>query len=212
MYQADDDACCAGENCHEKGIRRYYAAACAQKQGLAGEGEVLCLQMLMNRLGVLEARGSPLRGRGAAPRKNRPVRPPPAMELADGTLVTGKTTDLPGASAAMLLNALKTLAGIDDAVLLISPRVIEPIQELKVGVLGNRNPRLHTDEILLALSICAADDELAARAMQMLPRLSDCQAHSSVILSKVDEVDTPPSSACRSPYEPRYETATLYHN
>ena len=204
---ADNEVCCAA-SCQEV-IRRYYAAACAQKQGLAGESEVLCLQMLMNRLGVSSA-DRPCVG-AALRREKQTGAPAAAIELADGTLVTGKTTDLLGASAAMLLNALKTLAGIDDAVLLISPRVIEPIQELKVGVLGNRNPRLHTDEILLALSICAADDELAARAMQMLPRLSGCQAHSSVILSKVDE-SIFHKLGVQVTYEPRYETATLYHN
>ena len=109
------------------------------------------------------------------------------MELPDGRIVTGKTSDLLGASAALLLNALKELAGLDDAVHLIAPHVIEPIQHLKVDHFGNRNPRLHTDEVLLALSICATTDPLAEKAMEQLGNLRGCEVHSSVILSSVDE-------------------------
>ena len=109
------------------------------------------------------------------------------MELPDGSIVTGKTSSLLGASAALLLNALKTLAGIDDALHLIAPEVIDPIQHLKVDHLGNRNPRLHTDEVLIALSICAATDPTAELAMEQLNKLRGCEVHSSVILSSVDE-------------------------
>ena len=109
------------------------------------------------------------------------------MELPDGTIVTGKTSKLLGASAALLLNALKTLAGLDDAIHLIAPEVIDPIQHLKVDHLGNRNPRLHTDEVLIALSICAATDPKAEQAMEQLGKLRGCEVHSSVILSPVDE-------------------------
>ena len=114
-------------------------------------------------------------------------KPAAAMELPDGTIVTGKTSSLLGASAALLLNALKLLAGIDNETHLIAPTVIDPIQHLKVDHLGNRNPRLHTDEVLLALSICATTDPLAERAMEQLEKLRGCQVHSSVILSPVDE-------------------------
>ena len=110
-----------------------------------------------------------------------------AMELPDGTIVTGRTTDLRGASSALLLNALKALAGMDDALHLISPEVIDPIQHLKVDHLGNRNPRLHTDEILIALSISAATNPTAELAMEQLSKLRGCEVHSSVILSAVDE-------------------------
>ena len=103
------------------------------------------------------------------------------------TIVTGKTSSLLGASAALLLNALKTLAGIDDGHHLIAPEVIDPIQHLKVDHLGNRNPRLHTDEVLIALSICAATDSKAELAMEQLGKLRGCEVHSSVILSAVDE-------------------------
>jgi uncharacterized protein (UPF0371 family) len=110
-----------------------------------------------------------------------------ALELPNGEIITGKTSDLLGASSALLLNALKRLAGIDDSVHLISPSVLVPIQKLKLNHLGNRNPRLHTDETLIALSICAASDENAKKAMDKLSMLKGLEYHSSVILSKVDE-------------------------
>ena len=109
------------------------------------------------------------------------------MELPDGQIITGKTSDLLGASAALLLNALKALAGLDDSLHLIAPEVIDPIQHLKVAHLGNRNPRLHTDEVLIALSISAATDPRAEKAMEQLGRLRGCEVHSTVILSQVDE-------------------------
>jgi uncharacterized protein (UPF0371 family) len=113
--------------------------------------------------------------------------PAAAMELSDGTIITGKTSNLLGASSALLLNALKHFAGIEDDVLLMSPNVIEPIQNLKVQHLGNNNPRLHTDETLLALSICAASDNNAKLAMEQISKLRGCEVHSTVILSAVDE-------------------------
>ena len=113
--------------------------------------------------------------------------PAAAMELPDGTILTGKTSNLLGASSALLLNALKYFAEIDDEVLLMSPQVIEPIQNLKVEHLGNINPRLHTDETLLALSICAATSEKAKLAMDQIAKLRGCEVHSTVILSPVDE-------------------------
>ena len=109
------------------------------------------------------------------------------MELPDGTIVTGRTSDLLGAASALLLNSLKVLGGISDDIRLISPVIIEPIQHLKVDHLGNRNPRLHTDEVLIALSICAATNPTAELAMEQLNKLRGCEVHSSVILSSVDE-------------------------
>ena len=114
-------------------------------------------------------------------------KPAAAMELPDGRILTGKTSNLLGACAALLLNALKALAGLEDGVHLIAPEVINPIQHLKVDHLGNRNPRLHTDEVLIALSICAATDPRAEAAMEQLDKLRGCEIHSSVILSEVDE-------------------------
>ena len=110
-----------------------------------------------------------------------------AIELQDGTIVTGRTSDLLGASAAALINALKSLAGIDDDVNLIAPEAIEPIQTLKTNYLGSKNPRLHTDEVLIALSSMASHSENAMLAMKQLPKLKGCDAHSTVILSSVDE-------------------------
>ena len=113
--------------------------------------------------------------------------PAVAMELPDGRIVTGKTSSLLGASAAVMLNALKALGGIRDKLHLIAPVVIDPIQKLKTGYLGNRNPRLHTDEVLIALSISAATNPTAELAMEQLPGLRGCEVHSTVILSDVDE-------------------------
>ena len=113
--------------------------------------------------------------------------PAVAIELNDGRLVTGKTSVLLGPSAACLLNALKTLGGIDDAIELISPTIIEPLQRLKVNHMGAINPRLHSDEILMALSVCAVSDPMAKLAIDQLEKLKDCQLHSTVILSHVDE-------------------------
>ncbi len=113
--------------------------------------------------------------------------PAAAIELNDGTVITGKTSPLLGCASAMLLNALKHLAELDDEILLIVPEVIMPIQELKLRHLGNKNPRLHTDEVLLALSISAVGDKNASLAMQQICNLRNCEMHSSVILSPTDE-------------------------
>ena len=113
--------------------------------------------------------------------------PAAALELPDGRIVTGKTSALLGASSALLLNALKALGGMNDRLHLISPVVLDPIQHLKVDHLGNRNPRLHTDETLIALSISAATNPTAELAMEQLSKLRGCDVHSSVILSAVDE-------------------------
>jgi uncharacterized protein (UPF0371 family) len=109
------------------------------------------------------------------------------MELPDGRIITGKTSDLLGASSALLLNALKALCGMEKELHLISPQALDPIQHLKIEHLGNRNPRLHTDETLIALSISAATDPRAEQAMEQLGALRGCEVHSSVILSAVDE-------------------------
>ncbi len=112
--------------------------------------------------------------------------PAAALELRDGRIITGKTTNLLGASAALLLNVLKVLAGIDHETHIISPESIEPIQKLKVDYLKSKNPRLHTDEVLIALSASAATNPQARLALSQLPELAGCQAHTSVMLSDVD--------------------------
>ena len=136
--------------------------------------------------------------------------PAVAIELPDGTIVTGKTSALLGASSAMLLNALKKLAGIAKEVKLIAPEIIEPIQKLKVGHLGNRNPRLHTDEVLIALSICAVNEPKAALALKQLEKLKCCEVHSTVILSSVDE-NVFKKLGINLTCEARYETKKLFH-
>ena len=166
-------------------IRRYYAAMCDKKQGKADENQILKLEILMKKAGVQAEDRKVVAP--ALKKAEDTGKPAAAMELPDGTIVTGKTSPLLGASAALLLNALKTLAGVRDSIHLIAPAVIDPIQHLKVDHLGNRNPRLHTDEVLLALSICAATNPLAELAMEQLAKLRGCEVHSSVILSPVDE-------------------------
>ena len=133
-----------------------------------------------------------------------------AIELPNGKILTGKTSALLGASAALLLNSLKELAGIADDILLISPVVIEPIQKLKVEHLGNENPRLHTDEVLLALSICAATNPTAKLALDQLKKLKGSEVHSSVILSSVD-MKTFKKLGINVTCEPVYQTKNLYH-
>ncbi|MBQ8578834.1 MAG: DUF1846 family protein, partial [Clostridia bacterium] len=126
----------------------------------------------------------------------------------DGMIVTGKSSELLGAASAMLLNALKYLAGIPDDTLLISPAVLEPIANLKTKCFGNKNPRLHTDETLIALAICAATDETAARAYAQLPRLKGAEMHSTVVLSAVDD-STTKKLGIRLTCEPVYQAKKL---
>ena len=166
-------------------VRRYYTALCDQRKGTVTEDVVYKLELLMKKAGVSAADRDVI---GPALQKAALTgAPSAALKLPDSTIVTGRTSELLGASAALLLNALKALAGIDDSIHLISPTIIEPIQHLKTHHLGNRNPRLHTDEALIALSISAATDANAELAMQQLGKLRGCELHSSVILSGVDE-------------------------
>ena len=202
-----DDAVCQAAALQEI-IRRYYAARCAVKQGHASGAEVAKLELLMQKMSLSDE-DRPVIG-AARKRAEETNYPALALELPDGRIVTGKTTKLLGPSAALMLNALKALAGIEKRVQLISPTVIEPIQTLKCQYLGNHNPRLHSDEILLALSICAATDENAARAMAQLPRLKGCEAHSTVILSPVDDKIFRRLSI-NITCDPRYQSHKLYH-
>ncbi|MBQ9148960.1 MAG: DUF1846 domain-containing protein [Oscillospiraceae bacterium] len=166
-------------------VRRYYDALCEQKKGKTGDDVVLKLELLMKKVGVTKEDRKVVAA--ALARENETGNPAAAMELPDGRIVTGKTSRLLGASSALLLNALKTLGGINDRLRLISPAVLDPIQHLKVDHLGNRNPRLHTDETLIALSICAATNPTAELAMEQLNALRGSEVHSTVILSPVDE-------------------------
>ena len=166
-------------------IRRYYVAMCELKQGKCGEEVVRKLELLMRKAGVTPEERSTVAP--ALEREAQTGDAAAAMELPDGSIVTGRTTDLLGASSALLLNALKHLSNLPDEMHLMSPVVLDPIQHLKVAHLGNRNPRLHTDETLIALSICAATNPLAELAMEQLSKLKGCDVHSTVILSPVDE-------------------------
>jgi len=179
-----DDEVTKEASCQEI-VRRYYTALCDRKKGKVTSDVVLKLELLMKKAGVSEKDRKVIAK--ALEKEEKTNAPAAALMLPDKTIVTGRTSDLLGASAALLLNALKALAGIEDSVHLISPAVIEPIQLLKTKHFGNRNPRLHTDEALIALSICAATDPKAELAMQQLSKLRGCEVHSTVILSSVDE-------------------------
>ena len=202
----DDDAVCKASE--QEVIRRYYNTRCAQRQGMADKAEVYRLELLMKQLGISPADRPVVDA--ANKRAEATGGPAVALQLADGRIVTGKTTSLLGASAALLLNSLKELGGIHHDMHLISPIIIEPIQALKVNHMGNHNPRLHTDEILIALSICAATNPTAALAMEQLPKLRGCEAHSSVILSRVDE-NVFQKLGVNITCEPQYQTKKLYH-
>ena len=132
------------------------------------------------------------------------------MLLPDGRVLTGKTSSTLGAASALLLNTLKTLAGIDDEELLIAASVLEPICELKTGYMGHRNPRLHTDEVLLALTISALQNPVAQKAKEQLKNLAGCEAHFSVVLSEEDE-QLLRRLGIHVSFEPKYETRKLYH-
>ena len=179
----DDEACKkASQN---EVIRRYYAALCDAKKGRIGKDVVSKLELLMSKSGISEENRKAVAP--ALEKAEKTGKPAVAIELNDERIVTGKTGELLGASAAALLNALKVLGNIDDRVQLISPTIIEPIQKLKVNHMGSANPRLHTDEILMALAICAVSDPKAKLALEQLDKLKDCEIHSTVMLSHVDE-------------------------
>jgi len=179
----DDNACCAASR--QEIIRRYFSAACSIRQGLSDPTELRKIELIMNTTGITTDERPVVAA--ATNRAEETGNPAVAIELPDGRVVTGKTSSLLGPSSACLLNALKALAGIDKKLPLISPNIIEPIQHLKVEHLGGNNPRLHTDETLEALSICAVTNPMAEMAMEQLSNLRGCEVHSSVILSRVDE-------------------------
>ena len=201
----DDEAC--KEASRQEIIRRYYKALVTEKKEMSEPVQSARISLLMSRVGV--------------GRMDRPVvrpalelaeatgQPAAAMELPDGQIVTGKTSALLGCSSAMLLNALKKLAGLPDEVQLLAPQSIEPIQRLKTHDLGSRNPRLHTDEVLIALAVSANGDDNARRALDKLSSLRDCDVHESVILGPVDE-GIFRSLGIQVTTEPVYATKSLY--
>ncbi len=203
-----DDAACQ-EAARQEIVRRYYDALCERRQGRGSDSAAYKLELLM-------------RQAGAAP-EIRPVvaeaarveeetgEPAMSIQLPDGTLVDGKTSELMGCSAAALLNALKRLSGAGGhGVHLIAQSAIEPIQTVKVRYLGSSNPRLHSDEVLIALASSANSDPRAAKALDALAELKGCQAHCSVILSPADAV-TYKKLGIQLTCEPKYQTNKLYH-
>lgn len=178
----DDEA--VKEASKQEVIRRYYKALVKKKNGENVSNEIYSLELLMKQLEITPEYRKCVEP--ALKKSEETGAPAAAIELSDGTVVLGKTSSLLGASSAALLNALKSIAGISSDIDLVSPIVIEPIQDLKVNHLGNRNPRLHTDEVLIALSISAATNPTAEKAMQALQNLKGCELHSTVILADVD--------------------------
>jgi uncharacterized protein (UPF0371 family) len=202
----DDDAV----SCAAKAeiIRRYYGALCKKRQSNTGDDEIHKIELLMQQAEIT-VENRPVVG-AALKKADLTEAPATAMEMPDGTILTGKTSKLLGASSALLLNALKYLANIDDSVMLIEPNIIEPIQDLKVNCLGNHNPRLHTDEVLVALSICAATNENAKKAIDALKLLRGLEAHSTVILSQVD-MNVFKKLGINITCEPKYQRKSFYH-
>ncbi|MDE6370333.1 MAG: DUF1846 domain-containing protein [Duncaniella sp.] len=178
----DDEVCC--EASRNEIIRRYFTALNAMAQGAGNEAEVNKIALLFKQANITpEYRKTIGAARERAARSGRPCS---ALELADGTIITAESSDLLGPSAALILNAIKHLAGIDHGVKLIPQSMIEPIQHTKTEYLRSRNPRLHTDEVLVALSVLSTTHEDCRRALEQLPELNGCQAHSTVMLGEVD--------------------------
>ena len=202
----DDEACRAAAK--QEIIRRYYTAQCAFLQGHAAREESDKIKLLMQQLGISDQERPVIAS--ARARAEETEQPALSIQLPDGRIITGKTTPLLGPSAAVILNALKALGGIEKPCHLISPTVIGPVQELKCKYLGNHNPRLHSDEALVALSVSAATDERAARALAQLPLLKGCEAHSTVILPAVDD-NTFKRLGLNLTCDPHYQTHKLYH-
>ncbi len=202
----DDDAC-REASCQEI-IRRYYQARCDVRMGRADESCVHKIELLMNQAKITPTDRPVIAAAEALAEETG--NPAAAIELSDGVIVTGKTSSLLGASAAALLNALKHLAALPDELHLLPPLIIEPIQSLKTQGLGNHNPRLHTDEVLIALSISAATNPAADLAIQQLGKLKSCEVHSSVILAQVDD-GVFKKLGMNLTCSPTHQTKKLYH-
>ena len=202
----DDAVCCQASR--DEIIRRYYTAKCDLRRGTGTEAAVEKIEFLMRQAGIgIEDR--PVVAAALA-RAEETGRPAVAIQLPDGQLVSGRTSDLLGPSAAALLNAVKGICGFPRECNLIARSVIEPIQKLKVDILGNHNPRLHSDEVLVALSISAAMSGEAERACKHLRDLRGCEAHSTVILPPVD-ADIYRKLGINLTCEPNYQTKKLFH-
>ena len=179
---SDDEVCC--EASRNEIIRRFYDATNKMADGADNESEVNKIRLLFNQAKISTATRKVTVA--AYEKKIQSGHTAAAIELEDGTIITSKSSPLLGCSAALLLNATKYLAGIDHEAKLISQSLIEPVQKTKTEYLGAKNPRLHTDEVLVALSVLSQHDENCRRALEQLPKLRDCQVHSTVMLSEVD--------------------------
>ena len=206
-FAISDDTVCQ-EASRMEILRRYYAGLVDRAKGKCGDEVVRKLELVMQQAQVTPALCPAVQaalGRAAATGA-----PAGAMQLPDGRLVTGKTSSLLGPSAAMLLNAVKLLAGIDDGLNLLPPSIIAPISDMKTKHLGHRNPRLHSDEVLIALSISAVTNPLAERVLAQLDALRGSEAHFSVILSEED-ANLYRRLGIHVSSEPKYEIPRLYH-
>ncbi len=190
-------------------IRRYFSILCDRRNGRCTDGVVEKISIVMKQAGVCTD-DRPVVAQALERSLQTGGEPAVAIELQDGRVITGKTSTLLGSSAAALLNAVKTLGGIEKATHLIAPSVIEPIQKLKTEMLKNRNPRLHSDEVLIALSISAAGNKAAMKGLKCLADLRECEAHSTVMLSQADQ-DTYRKLGINLTCEPKYQTKKFYH-
>jgi uncharacterized protein (UPF0371 family) len=179
---SDDEVCCKASK--DEIIRRFYDATNKMADGADNESEVNKIRMLFNQAKITTA-FRPVTT-AAYEKKLETGQQASAIELEDGTIITAKSTPLLGCSAALLLNATKYLAGIDHESKLIPQSLIEPVQKTKIEYLGGKNPRLHTDEVLVALSVLSTHDENCRMALEQLPKLRNCQVHTTVMLSEVD--------------------------
>lgn len=179
---SDDEVC--REASKNEIVLRYFQALNKLAQGDGNEAEVNKIELLFKQAGIDTSYRKPIAV--ARERAERSGRPCSAIELQDGSIISAETSDLLGPSAALILNAIKHLAGIDHSVKLIPQELIEPIQHTKTAYLRGHNPRLHTDEVLVALSVLSTRDENARKALEQLPELKGCQVHSTVMLGEVD--------------------------
>ncbi len=202
----DDEVVCSAAKMEI--VRRYYDALCNRKKGIIDADEVLKAELIMNHAGIDVSYREVVKA--AVDKATATGGPATAIQLPNGRIVTGKTSSLLGASAAALLNALKMLGGIKDEYLLLPHVVVEPVQKLKTENLGNHNPRLHADEILIALAISATTNPMAELAMKQLSKLKGCEAHTTVIVSNVDR-DVYRKLGINLTCEPEYQTKKLYH-
>ena len=202
----DDEACQAASRMEI--LRRYYTGLVEHAKGECDESVVRKLELVMQQAGVTADICPAVKA--CLDKAEETGAPAGAMVLTDGSVVTGKTSSLLGASAAMLLNALKKMAGIDQKLDLIPASVIEPISRLKTENLGHHNPRLHSDELLIALAISGLTNPLAAMVQQQLNNLRGCEAHFSVIISEED-LKLYKRLGINVSCEPKYEVKKLYH-